>query len=422
MRLGGYRVPGARLVRMAAACLAVLTLTTGGAGATPVDPADLSRANALLAAGQPAEAKAIFQQLLEADPSSVPAHLGLARSYYALGQYSRALIEFESVLGYDPAIVGTGFLQSVGADLQSVIRILDGVAEDYAAGRTWAPFYYGETGIGVYRQNSSSSTDIFGGAGNYDTFLPVRVGGGWSARVAERHTFNGMVDYRFRGYDDSDRRNDSDLRWNFNLARPVDDDNLRFGMRGRVSFRGDGRYRNDWGAFATYSLGFGENDRLALTGELRERRYPTGPLRSRTRDIAEVVANWTHSLANGRTALSLGGSIAQEWSTQERVDGDASIWSIRSSVNHSFSDRLSGFFFLEYWDEAYDDERPDFTTDEDLLAQRTDELVYAGAGLVWNFAPGWDLRPTIEYDWEDSNIPALAYSKTEVWVTVRRSF
>jgi len=26
----------------------------------------------------------------------------------------------------------------------------------------------------------------------------------------------------------------------------VDDDNLRFGMRGRVSYRGDGRYRNDW--------------------------------------------------------------------------------------------------------------------------------------------------------------------------------
>jgi len=32
------------------------------------------------------------------------------------------------------------------------------------------------------------------------------------------------------------------------------------------------------------------------------------------------------------------------------------------------------------------------------------------------------LRPTIEYDWEGSNIPALEYSKTEVWLTVRKSF
>jgi len=406
--------PASRRAGFRTTLMALLTLSTGGVGAAPVIEAELARGNELLAADQPAEARAVFEQALLADPSSVPAHLGLARSYYAMGEYARARIEFEAVLGYDLALVA--------ADLQTLTAIYAGIAEDYVAGRTWAPFYYAETGIGNYRQNSSKSTDIFGGAGNNDTFLPFRVGGGWSTRLTERHSFNGTLDYRFRWYDDSDRRNDSDLRWNFNLSRPVDDDSLRFGMRGRVSYRGDGRHRNDWGAFATYSIGFGANDRLALTGEVRERRYPRGPLRSRTRDIAEATALWTHSLANGRTSLTLGGSFAQEWATQERIDGDATIWSLRSALDHSFSDTLDAFFFLEYWDEAYDDERPDFTTDEDLLVQRTDELVYAGAGLVWAFAPGWTLRPTIEYDWEDSNIPAIAYSKTEVWVTVRKSF
>ena len=148
----------------------------------------------------------------------------------------------------------------------------------HAAG--WAPFFYGETGVGNYRQNSTESTDIFGGGGNYDTFLPIRVGGGWSTALTERHSFNGTLDYRFRWYDDCDRRNDSDLRWNFNLSRPVDEDSLRFGMRGRVSYRGDGRYRNDWGVFAAYDLGFGPNDRVTIGGEVRERRYPRGPLRA----------------------------------------------------------------------------------------------------------------------------------------------
>ena len=163
--------------------------------------------------------------------------------------------------------------------------------------------------------------------------------------MTERHSFNGTLDYRFRWYDDSDRRNDSDLRWNFNLSRPVDDDNLRFGMRGRTSYRGDGRYRNDWGAFATYSVGFGANDRLALTGEVRERRYPRGPLRSRTRDIAELTVIWTHSLTNGRTSLSLGGSYAQEWATQERVDGDASILE-HSQLGRPLVQRFSRFVLL----------------------------------------------------------------------------
>jgi len=399
--------------RRGIAALGLVMLGAVGLGSTAAAAADeeaLNRGRDLLAAGQAAEAKQAFEEALVADPSSVEAHLGLARSYYALGEYARAVVEFEAVLRYD----------NLPRDLQSQAETYDRVAAGYVA-RDWAPFFYGETGIGNYRQNSSGSTDIFGGAGNYDTFLPIRVGGGWSTAVTERHTFNGTLDYRFRWYDDSDRRNDSDLRWNVNLSRPVDDDSLRFGMRGRVSYRGDGQYRNDWGVFATYDLGFGPNDRLSLGGELRERRYPRGPLRSRTRDIAEFTAGWSHSLASGRTSFGLGGAFGQEWATQERIDGDNTFWSVNGEFDHSFSDNLDLFFWAEYVNEAFDEERPDFTTDPDLLLTRTDDLVYVGGGLVWRFAPGWSLRPTFEYDWEGSNIPALEYSKTEFWLTVRKS-
>jgi len=288
-------------------------------------------------------------------------------------------------------------------DMLSQAAVYDRAAADYAAGRRWQPFYYSETGIGNYRENSSSSTEIFGGAGNYDTFLPIRVGGGVNANVGERHSFTGTLDYRFRWYDDSDRRNDSDLRWNLNLSRPVDDDNLRFGMRGRASYRGDGQYRNDWGAFADYRVGFSDNDQVTISGEVRERRYPRGPLRSRTRDIAELTASWTHALPNGRTSFTFGGQLTQEWATQDRPDGD-------------------GFFWWSYVNESYDDERPDFSTEPDLLRTRNDDLWNFGGGLVWGFAPDWSLRPTFEYNWEDSNIDALAYSSTELWLTVRKSF
>ena len=83
-------------------------------------------------------------------------------------------------------------------DLHGQTAVYDQAAADYAAGRQWRPFYYAETGIGNYRENSSSSTDLFGGAGDYDTFLPIRVGGGWNKSLTERHSFNGTLDYRFR--------------------------------------------------------------------------------------------------------------------------------------------------------------------------------------------------------------------------------
>jgi tetratricopeptide (TPR) repeat protein len=390
---------------MAVACLLL-------AGAAQAAEPDLARAEDLLEAGQAAEAKALFEQALEADPSSVGAHLGLGRAYYALGEYARARIEFGAVLQYD----------NLPRDLHGQTEAYDQAAADYLAGRRWRPFYYGETGIGVYRENASSSTDLFGGAGNDDTFLPIRVGGGWNASMTERYSFNGTLDYRFRSYDDSSRRNDSDLRWNFNISRPVDDDNLRFGMRGRVSYRGDGQYRNDWGAFAEYRVGLGDNDQVTLDGELRERRYPPGPLRSRTRDIAELIASWTHSLPDGRTSLTFGGQLTQEWATQGRPDGNASFWGVNGEVDHSFTDTLDGFFWWSYVNESYDDERPDFSTDAELLRVREDDLWNFGGGLVWGFAPGWSLRPEFEYNWEDSNIDALAYSSTELWLTVRKSF
>ena len=133
-------------------------------------------------------------------------------------------------------------------------------------------------------------------------------------------------------------------------------------------------------------------------------------------------ASWTHSLANGRTALTFGANLGQEWATQDRPDGDASFWGVNGEVDHAFSDELDAFFWWSYLNEGYDDERPDFTTDPDLLVGRNDDLWNFGGGVVWRFAPGWSLRPTFEYNWEESNIPALAYSSTELWVTVRKSF
>lgn len=382
------------------------------AGTAVAAEPDLAQAEALLETGQAAEARALFAQVLEAEPGSVAAHLGLGRAYHALGQFARARIEFESVFVFE----------NLPRDLHSRTEAFDRAAAEFMDGQRWREFLYAESGIGVYRENSSSSTQLFGGAGDQDTFLPIRVGGGWNTSLTERQSFNATLDYRFRTYNESGRRNDSDLRWNFNLGRTLQDDNLQLGVRGRVSYRGDGQYRNDWGAFADYRFGLGADDQVTFVGEIRERRYPQGPLRQRTRDIAQLATSWTHSLSNGRTSLTLGAQLTQEWATQDRPDGDGTFWGVNGEVDHSFGDALDAFFWWSYVDESYDDERPDFSTDAGVLLTRNDDLWNFGGGLAWSLGSGWALRPTIEYNWEDSNIDALAYSSTEVWLTIRKAF
>ncbi len=382
------------------------------AAATQAAVPDLARAERLLQEGQADEAAALFEQALEADPSSVGAHLGLGRALYALGEYARARIEFESVLKFG----------NLPRDVQGQAEVYDKAAADYLAGRRWQPFYYAEAGIGNHRENASSSTDMFGGAGRNTTFLPLRAGGGLNAKVGEQHSFTVTLDYRFRWYDDRDRRDDSDLRWNVNFSRPLDDDNLRLGMRGERSYQGDSQYRNDWGVFGDYRLGLGDSDQLTIVGEVGERRYPTGPLASRTHDFAELTAGWTHSLPSGRTSFTLGGQLTQEWASQDHPDGDGSFWGVNGEVDHSFRDTLDGLFWWSYVNESYDDRRPDTSTDAGRLRARNDDLWNFGASLAWGFARGWSLRPTLEYNWEDSNIDELAYSSTEYWLTVLKSF
>jgi hypothetical protein len=248
------------------------------------------------------------------------------------------------------------------------------------------------------------------------------AGGGWAMDLDETYSFNGSLDYEFRWYDDSDIRNDSDLFWNLNLSRPVDDDNLRFGVRGRVSYRGDGLYRNDFGLFADYRVHLSETQQLNFNLHLRTRRYPS-ELRDRTRDNVFLTPRWTIAMNDGKTSLDLHAMIGRSYETHGRPDGDSDVWSIGASLDHSFNEDLDAFLWFEYETEDFTVHRTDLApANPDVPLQRTDDLYYVGAGLVWRLGSGWSVRPELLYEYEDSNLDALTYSGTEVWVNVRKRF
>ena len=108
-----------------ACCLAAALPAAPAASAVAAAEQSLTRGNELLAGGEYAAARVAFGEALEADPSSVEAHLGLARAYYGLGEYSRAVIEFEKVLSFD----------NLPRDLLEQAAVYEQAAEDYAAGR-----------------------------------------------------------------------------------------------------------------------------------------------------------------------------------------------------------------------------------------------------------------------------------------------
>ncbi len=348
-------------------------------------------------------AREAFERALVAEPASVAAHLGLGRAYLALGDYASAKIEFETVLRFD----------DLPPDLHQQAEIYAEAAQGYATGKRLLANGYGIVGYGNYR------TGAVAGGPNNDAFFAARVGGNLNYELDNGYALDGSLDYRFRDYDNAQRRNDSDLRWNGAVSRNVGEGNWVAGLRGRVSYRGDGDYRNDFGLYGNYRYRLDEDNQVAVGAEIRQRRYPNGRLRDRTRNIAELTGSWTTSLLDGKASFTLAGQAGREFNTQ-RSDGDANFFGLSPSLNFTITDKLGGFVFGWWQNDRYNIEQLGSVGDQIVgIGTRNDNLYEVGGGLTWQFAPRWSLNPEILYIRDSSNVLAVNYSSTEVWMTLR---
>ncbi len=352
------------------------------------------------------QAKALFERSLALQPDSIEAHLGLGRAYLALGDYASAKIEFETVMRFD----------DLPPDLQLQAETYAAAAEGYARGRRLLAGGYAIAGYGNYR------TGAVGGGPQNERFFSARVGGKLNYGLEGRFALDGSLDYRFRDYDAEDRRNDSDLRWNGAVSRNVGDANWIVGLRGRVSYRGNGDYRNDFGLYGNYRVRLDPDNQIGAGLEVRQRRYPTGPLRERTRNIVEASGSWTHGFLDGRASFTLAGQFGREFNTQ-RADGDANFFGLSPSLNFSLTKNLGAFVFGWWQNDRYNVERLGAPGDNLVgIGTRNDNLYEVGGGLTWQFLPTWSLNPEILYVRDQSNVLAANYSSTEIWITLRKDF
>ena len=370
---------------------------------------------AALGTNRPEEAKRLLERSLAKDPDFSAAHLALGRAYFALGMYAEAKIEFETVLRLD----------NLPPDLESQVAIYaEAAREVLEEGRRLVATAFVLGGVGRYRVNSTRGTDAFGGGDRRDTFYNAGAGGALAYVLDNGYSLNGSARYDFRWFDNQDIRNDSDLRWRAGASRNLGEGNLAFGVNGRVSYRGDSQYRNDYGLFVDYLHRVDEDNQIGIGALLQRRRYPTGALRERSRTLADLSLSWVRALFEGKGSFTLKGHGGYQYATS-RDDGDAAVFGAQATLDYTFSETLGGFVF-GLW------ERNNFNTDalhfhpdaldEGVILRRNDNLYEVGAGLVWEFARGWTLRPEVLYIRDQSNSVGFNYSSTETWINVRKDF
>jgi hypothetical protein len=351
---------------------------------------------------------------LPAAPDPVADHLAAGRAYLERGEYAKAVLEFEQVLSFD----------NLPPDLREQAEIYDRAARNYTAGQRLSGFGYAETGGGYYHENSTESTDASGGDPARDTFWIGRAGGGLSYIAANDITLDGNLDYRYRRYDDSDRRDDSDLRWRGVVNRTLPNGSQAIGVRGRASYRGSDGYRHDYGLFVNQAFNLNADNRLALEAEIRARNYPSGSESDRDRNIGELSLGWTRALLDGHASVTLTANGGHEWATNDRPDGDKTFYGANIDFSMDLNEHV-GFFLFAWWEHnAFDEDRAVLDENHETLTlyTRSDDLYELSGGLTWEFAHGWSLRPEVVYLRDDSNTVWGNYSSTEVWTTVRKSF
>ncbi|MEA3640652.1 MAG: tetratricopeptide repeat protein [Lamprobacter sp.] len=405
LAVGGIRVLliGSATISLAddnAAVAAVATTTP----AAPLAPASIESTWAARPASNPSLAE-------EADP--IDNHFTRGQALLDQGEYAKAVLEFEQVLRYD----------NLPPDQREQAEIYARAAQDYQQGRRLSVFGYTETGAGFYRENHTRTTNALGGDPARDGFWNARIGGGLGYIATDAVSVDASLDYQYRYYDDTDRRDDSDLRWNARLTQSLDAGSQSIGVRGRASYRGGDGYRQDYGLFVNRAFILDPDNEILLEGEIRAREYPRGGERNRSRDIAQAWLGWTRALMDGRASATLTLTGGREWATHGRAGGDQTIYGAQIDWGIDINERLSAFLFGLWEHNGTHEDIPYENTFGDPGRLRPDLDIYElGGGLTYAFAPDWSIRPEVLYIRDEGDAEFSDYSSTEIWINVRKSF
>jgi tetratricopeptide (TPR) repeat protein len=369
---------------------------------------------AALGIGQADKAKMFFERAIELRKNWIPPHLGLGRAYFALGEYPQAKIEFETVLRFD----------NLPPDLLTQVEIYDKAAQQYLDGeKRLIGFAFLQAGGGHYWEHNTALTSASADNDDLrnDFFAEARAGIGLDQALSESYLLDGNLDYRFRTFDNSVIRNDSDWRWVGQVSRTLGENNFALGVRGRVSNRGNG-YRNDYGVFGNWRYRFNSTNQISVELEVRRRSYPSGRERDLSRNIGEAWLKWTHTLSD-HADFDVTANGAGQW--QSNIpDGNRSVSGLTGTFNVIPTRRLDAFVFGLWQHHNFNEDREHFNPvlETTALFSRTDNEYELGGGVVWDLKRGWSLRPEFLYIREVSNVPINDYHSTELRVNVRKNF
>ena len=147
-------------------------------------------------------------------------------------------------------------------------------------------------------------------------------------------------------------------------------------------------WRDDYGIYSDWRHAFSSIDQFNVEFEFRRRDYPSGRLRERSRNIAELTTGWTRSLFGGTASFNLQAFGGREFATDDRPDGDSNFFGLSPTLSFTLTETLGGFVFGWWQHDRYNIERINVDAADNVLGigEREDDWL-CGTGCI-RISPG----------------------------------
>jgi outer membrane protein len=374
---------------------------------------DYLLARSALESGQPSKASFIYERILAVEPNYVGVRLEMGRAYFALGDVSRAKLEFETVLRF----------QNLPADLRQQAQIYDKTANEYLEGKKTVGYAYLEYGYG-YDSNPQSATRVspiaFIDVGTLpvappegDQYHALTLGGELVHALSDKFSIFAGVDARARQYTDLSASDWSTVDGRAGLGYNNGAHNVRFALTGGRFWLDKLQTRDSGGASLDYRYLAGKQDQVTFGLNGSRNKFVPDALKINSYDLYQISLGWLHGAADGRGAagVTLLGGVENE--LNGRVDGDKPFVGARLSLQRALTGSIGAFLLAGAQYGKYTEVNPLFAE------KRIDTLYDVTAGMSWTFAKGWSVRPQVLYMKNRSNLPLYEYDRTDVSLNLR---
>ena len=374
-----------------------------------------------LESGRADRATFILERVLAVNPGHMAARLEMARAYFALGDFERAEREFNAVLGGDPSPETRALVQSYRSRMPRNVTA--------RAGR-WTG--YAEAGFGrdtnVPAATAQGSVFVPAFAAEFipdplfsrraDDFLKLGAGLEYARSLDHAFTLLGGVDFQQRGHADLDAFDYRSVDFHGEVIQLLNQrDRMQYQLRHNDYELDHAQYRRMQSLVAQWSRNLGHRARIAFGGHGYRIRYLQPDEAASSSDLLAAGMNAALMVhERTRTIGTAGLYVGADNAVSDRTDGDRRVLGLSAGVQRELLARLDGFVSASMVYSDYADENPAFGV------TRRDRLRDLSAGLAWEFARGWSLRPQITRTRNRSNVPLNDYRRTETSITVRRTW